>query len=55
MKSIVDWDIGHDASDLVNDVQQFEKTSQQMQATWHKNHWDTCQVKNTMGYVVDIL
>ena len=27
MKLIVDWDIGCDASDLVNDVQHFEKTS----------------------------
>ena len=55
MKSIVDWDVGHDASDLVNDVQHFEKTSQQMQATWPKKHQDIRQVKNTMGYVVDTL
>ena len=48
MKSIVDWDIGHDASDLVNDVQHFEKTSQKMQITWPKNCQDTQQVKNTL-------
>jgi len=55
MKSVVDRDIGCDASDLVKDVQHFEKTSQKMQTTWPKNHQDTRQVKNTMGYVVDIL
>ena len=55
MKSIVDRDIGHDACDLVKDVQHFEKTSQKMQTTWPKDHQDTQQVKNTMGYVVDNL
>ncbi|KAF8224695.1 hypothetical protein L208DRAFT_1309833 [Tricholoma matsutake] len=55
MKSIVDQDIGHDASDLVKDVQHFEKTSRQMQATWPKNCQDAHRVKNTMGYVVNVL
>jgi hypothetical protein len=54
MKSVVDRDIGRDASDLVKDVQHFEKTSQKMQATWPKNHQDARRVKNTMGYIVDI-
>jgi hypothetical protein len=55
MKSIVDRDIGRDASDLVKDVKHFEKTSQKMHATWPKNRQDARRVKNTMGYVVDIL
>jgi hypothetical protein len=55
MKSIVDRDVGRDASDLVKDVQRFEKTSQKRQTTWPKNPQDARRVKNTMGYVVDIL
>jgi hypothetical protein len=55
MKSVVDQNIGRDAHDLVKDVQHFEKTSQMMQTTWPKNRQDTRRVKNTMGYVVDIL
>ena len=55
MKSIVDRDIGRDASDLVKDVRHFEKTSQKMKTTWPKNHQDARRVKNTMGYIVDIL
>ena len=55
MKSIVDRDIGQDASDLVKDVQHSEKTSKKMKTTCPKNHQDAWQVKNTMGYIVDIL
>jgi hypothetical protein len=51
----MDQDIGYDASDLVKNIQHFEKTSEKMQRTYPKNHQDPQCVSNTMGYVVDIL